>query len=86
VAEASECAGEQDIWEYHDFLFADHGGGARALLQENLKKFAGELELCRNLRRLPDSGKFTKQCKASDIARQIGVRARQPSDQASRCW
>ena len=47
AAEASECANEQGkFWEYHDVLFARHGGENQgAFSKENLKKFAVELGL-----------------------------------------
>ncbi len=44
AAEASECAAAQDsFWAYHDFLF--EVAGERDFSRENLKAFAGELDL-----------------------------------------
>jgi protein-disulfide isomerase len=44
AAEASECAAAQDaFWAYHDYLF--EVAGERDFSRENLKAFAGELDL-----------------------------------------
>lgn len=47
AAEASECAADQGkFWEYHDKLFASHGGENRgAFSKDNLKRFAADLKL-----------------------------------------
>ncbi len=62
AAEASECADEQGkFWEYHDLLFARHGGENQgAFSKENLKKFAVELKLdAAKFNACLDSGKYT---------------------------
>ncbi len=47
AALAVECAGEQgSFWDYHDLLFENQRGyNAGAYSNDNLKGFAGELEL-----------------------------------------
>ncbi len=61
AAEASECAGEQNkFWEYHDLLFARHGGeNLGAFAKDKLKGFAIELKLdVTKFNTCLDSGKF----------------------------
>ena len=47
AAEASECAAEQNLfWEYHDTLFANHGGENQgAFSADHLENFAQVLGL-----------------------------------------
>jgi len=79
AAEASECAGDQDaFWEYHDFLFDNHGGENQgAYNKENLKKFAADLGLdAKAFNECLDSGKYSELVQSqTNIARQIGVQS-----------
>jgi protein-disulfide isomerase len=74
AAEASECANEQGrFWDYHDKLFEEQAGeNTGAFSQENLKRFAAELEL--------DTQQFT-QCLDSDKYR---AKVQQEIDEAER--
>jgi protein-disulfide isomerase len=76
-AEASECAADQDaFWEYHDYLFGNHGGENQvAFSKENLKKFAAELDLdTQAFDECLDSGKYTQRVQTqTGLAQQIGV-------------
>jgi protein-disulfide isomerase len=46
VAEASECAAEQDaFWPYHDFMYDPQARQNRGFEKDNLKEFAAELGL-----------------------------------------
>ena len=77
AGEASECAAEQDaFWEYHDYLWANHGGENQgAFNKENLKEFAAELDLDTDaFNECLDSGKYTEQIhNDGEIARSLGV-------------
>lgn len=79
AAEASECAGDQDaFWEYHDFLFDNHGGENQgAYTKDNLKKFAATLGLdTKAFNECMDSGKYSELVQSqTNIARQIGVQS-----------
>ncbi len=79
AAEASECAGDQDaFWEFHDFLFDNHGGENKgAYSKENLKKFAADLGLeTKAFNECMDSGKYSELVVSqTNIARQIGVQS-----------
>lgn len=76
-AEASECAADQDaFWEYHDYLWANHGGENQgAFNKENLKEFAAELDLDTDaFNECLDSGKYTEQIQNDgEVARSLGV-------------
>lgn len=79
AAEASECAADQDaFWEYHDYLFANHGGENQgAFNKENLSQFALDLNLdptafndCLN------SGKYSQLVQTeTSTAQQFGVQS-----------
>ncbi len=77
AAEASECAADQDaFWEYHDYLWANHGGENQgAFNKENLKEFAAELDLDSTaFDECLDTGKYTAQIQNdAEVARSIGV-------------
>ena len=79
AAEASECAAEQDaFWEYHDYLFDNHGGENReAFSKENLKRFAEELGLdTAASNECLDSGRYTEIMQQETTAgQQIGIRS-----------
>jgi protein-disulfide isomerase len=79
AAEASECAAEQDsFWEYHDYLFENHGGENRgAFNKDNLKQFAVDLGLdIEAFNECLDSGKFSQAVQSETSAgRQIGVQS-----------
>jgi protein-disulfide isomerase len=79
AGEASECAAEQDaFWEYHDYLFANHGGENQgAFNKENLKEFAVDLGLeSAAFNECLDSGKYTQVVQSETSAgRQIGVQS-----------
>lgn len=77
AAEASECAAEQGkFWEYHDKLFANHGGENQgAFSKENLKKFAVDLKLnTATFNACLDSGKYTSVVEAdTSLLQSLGV-------------
>lgn len=79
AAEASECAADQDaFWEYHDYLFENHGGENQgAFNQENLKRFAAELSLnTASFNECLDSGKYAQVVASQTVAaQQLGVRS-----------
>jgi protein-disulfide isomerase len=79
AAEASECAAEQDaFWEYHDYLFENHGGENRgAFNKENLKQFAVDLTLDSNaFNECLDSGRYVQVVQTETSAgQQIGVQS-----------
>ncbi|MBN2146594.1 MAG: thioredoxin domain-containing protein [Anaerolineales bacterium] len=79
AAEASECAAEQDaFWEYHDYLFDNHGGENQgAFSQENLTGFATELGLDTDaFSECLQSGRYTELVQAqTEMAGGIGVRS-----------
>jgi len=79
AGEASECAAEQDsFWEYHDYLFANHGGENQgAFNKENLKKFAVELGLgTEAFNECLDSGKYVQVVQLeTSTGQQIGVKS-----------
>jgi len=79
AAEASECAAEQDaFWEYHDYLFDNHGGENQgAFSKENLKRFADELGLdTKAFNECLDSGKYTQVVQSETTAgQQLGVQS-----------
>ena len=79
AAEASECAADQDaFWEYHDYLFENHGGENRgAFNQENLKQFAVDLGLDPDtFNACLDSGKYTQIVQSETSAgQQIGIQS-----------
>lgn len=79
AAEASECAGEQNaFWEYHDKLFASHGGENKgAFNKDKLKQFAVELKLnSAAFNGCLDSGKYAALVAADTVALQtFGVQS-----------
>jgi len=79
AGEASECAAEQEaFWEYHDYLFDNHGGENRgAFSKENLKRFADELGLDTEAFNVClDSGRHTQVVQSETAAgRQIGIQS-----------
>jgi len=78
-AEASECAADQDaFWEYHDYLFENHGGENRgAFNQDNLKRFADELGLdTEAFDECLDSGKYAELVQSQTASgQQIGIQS-----------
>jgi protein-disulfide isomerase len=79
AAEASECAGEQDLfWEYHDLLFEKQSGENQgAFNKDKLKEFATELDLdTEAFDTCLDSGKYTELVNTQTAtAQQLGVRS-----------
>jgi len=79
AAEASECAADQDaFWEYHDYLFDNHGGENQgAFSMDNLKRFAEELGLDTDVfNECLDSGKYTQVVQSETTAgQQLGVQS-----------
>lgn len=79
AAEASECAAEQNLfWEYHDTLFANHGGENQgAFSKENLKKFAAGMPLdTAQFNECVDSGKYVEVVQQEvAFAQQLGVQS-----------
>ena len=79
AGEASECAAEQDaFWEYHDYLFDNHGGENRgAFSKENLKRFADELGLdTEAFNECLDSGRHTQIVQSETASgQQIGIQS-----------
>jgi protein-disulfide isomerase len=79
AAEASECAADQDVfWEYHDYLFENHGGENQgAFNKENLKQFAVDLGLeTETFNECLDSGKYVQTVQSETSAgQQIGVQS-----------
>lgn len=79
AAEASECAGEQDaFWEYHDYLFENHGGENQgAFNKDNLKRFAVELDLdAEAFNQCLDSGRNAQIVQTETTSgQQIGIRS-----------
>jgi protein-disulfide isomerase len=79
AAEASECAAEQDaFWEYHDYLFENHGGENQgAFNKDNLKRFAVELELdAEAFNQCLDSGRNAQLVQTETTSgQQIGIRS-----------
>ena len=77
MAEASECAADQDaFWEYHDLIFENLvGEGQDAFSKDNLKKLAVVLGLdSEAFDECLDSGKYTEQVQIdTQTARQLGV-------------
>jgi protein-disulfide isomerase len=79
AAEASECADEQGkFWEYHDLLFARHGGENQgAFSKDNLKKFAADLKLnTGTFNTCLDSGKYASVVQAdAEFLQSLGVQS-----------
>jgi len=79
AGEASECAAEQDaFWEYHDYLFDNHGGENRgAFSKDNLKRFADELGLdTEAFNECLDSGRHAQVVQTeTESGRQIGIQS-----------
>ena len=79
AAEASECAAEQDaFWEYHNYLFDNHGGENKgAFSKDNLKRFADELGLDTvAFNECLDSGRHTQVVQTETASgRQIGIQS-----------
>lgn len=79
AGEASECAADQDaFWEYHDYLFENHGGENRGVYsQENLKRFADELGLdTETFNECLDSGRHTQVVQSETTSgRQLGIQS-----------
>ncbi len=79
AAEASECANEQGrFWNYHDKLFEEQGGeNVGTFSQDNLKRFAAELELdAEQFNQCLDSGEYRNKVQ-QEVAEgeQLGVRS-----------
>lgn len=78
-AEASECAADQDaFWEYHDYIFDNHGGeNPGAFNKDNLKRFADELGLeTEAFDECLDSGKYAELVQSQTAsAQQVGIRS-----------
>ena len=79
AGEASECAAEQEaFWEYHDYLFDNHGGENRgAFSKDNLKRFADELGLDSEVfNECLDSGRHSQIVQQETATgQQIGIRS-----------
>jgi protein-disulfide isomerase len=79
AGEASECAAEQDaFWEYHDYLFDNHGGENRgAFSKDNLKRFADELGLdTEAFNKCLDSGRNNQVVQSETASgREIGIQS-----------
>ncbi len=79
AAEATECAAEQDaFWEFHDYLFDNHGGENQgAFSKENLKGFAEILGLdTAAFNECLDAGRYTEIVQLqTQAAREIGVQS-----------
>ena len=79
AAEASECAADQEaFWEYHDYLFDNHGGENQgAFNKENLKRFADELGLdTAAFNECLDSGRYAQVVQSETTAgQQLGVQS-----------
>jgi protein-disulfide isomerase len=77
AAQAAECANDQGrFWDFHDVLYVNQEGENRgAFARENLKRFAGALELDRAaFDSCLDSGEYaSKVAEDTDAARQQGV-------------
>lgn len=77
AAQAAECANDQErFWDFHDTLYANHGGENRgAFSSENLKLFAEALELdTAAFDSCLDSGKYaSKVGDDTEVARQMGI-------------
>jgi protein-disulfide isomerase len=78
AAEATECANEQDrFWDYYDKLFAEQAGeNVGAFSQENLKRFAADLELdTAQFNQCLDSGQYREKVRQETTqGQQEGVR------------
>ena len=79
AAQAAECANEQDrFWDYHDKLFAEQSGeNSGAFSEENLKRFAGELELnTQQFNECLDSNKYQSKVQQEIAqAQRLGIRS-----------
>lgn len=79
AAEASECAADQEaFWEFHDYLFDNHGGENQgAFSKENLKRFADELGLnTATFNECLDAGKYAQIVQQETAnGQQIGIRS-----------
>ena len=79
AAEASECAADQDaFWEYHDYLFENHGGENRGAFNiDNLKQFALDLGLdAEPFNECLDSGKYVQIVQSeTNAGRQMGIQS-----------
>lgn len=78
AAEASECANEQGrFWEYYDKLYQEQNGeNVGVFSKENLKKFAGELNLdTAGFSQCLDSGRYAEKVQQETLeGQQAGVR------------
>ena len=78
AAEATECANEQSrFWDYYDKLFEEQAGeNVGAFSQENLKRFAADLELdTEKFNQCLDSGQYREKVRQETIqGQQEGVR------------
>jgi len=79
AAQAAECANEQGrFWDYHDKLFAEQAGeNSGTFSQDNLKRFAGELELdTQQFNECLDSNKYQSKVQQEIAqAQRLGVRS-----------
>ena len=77
AAQAAECANDQErFWDFHDTLYANHGGENKgAFSRENLKRFAEALELdTAAFDSCLDTGKYvSKVGDDTEAAQQLGV-------------